>query len=358
MILNICGGYTEMLRTFSKCERFRKSASNIIGLKSASNVVGLKSASGVNSSRPFSSIVGNELNRDEFDHTITSLRSFFMKRGWKEVVVQHRPSILAACEDPWTISHFDFEGRRWPLPQTGQMWLEDELLKQPDVDGIYTLTTSYRQEPNPIPGRHQTIFPMFEFEGKGDYVDLRNMEKDLLEHLGFDCTYKNINYSDACECLGTESIEAEEERELCDMFGNVVFLNRFPENTSPFWNMKREYFRVPTGASDTEWARKTDVIIHGHETIGSAERETNKDIMRQRFETISDGKYSQKIFELFGEDRVREELDKFLSHTFIPRYGGGIGVHRLIDGMRKQGIFKNNLKPNSTSPLYPNFSIV
>ncbi len=41
-----------------------------------------------------------------------------------ENMTQSRLSILAACEDPTTISTYNYAGEVWPLPQTGQMWLE------------------------------------------------------------------------------------------------------------------------------------------------------------------------------------------------------------------------------------------
>ena len=55
--------------------------------------------------------------------------------------------------------------------------------------------------------------------------------------------------------------------------------------------------------------------------------------MRHTFETISEGGYAAKLFELFGEDRVRKELDDFLSYDFFPRYGAGIGLTRLARAM-------------------------
>ena len=47
------------------------------------------------------------------------------------------------------------------------------------------------------------------------------------------------------------------------------------------------------------------------------------------FYTIEDGKYSAKLFELFGKERVEKELDEFLSLNFIPRFGWGCGLTRL-----------------------------
>ena len=65
------------------------------------------------------------------------------------------------------------------------MWLEDVLLKNPSLPGAFCLSTSYRNEPNPIEGRHETIFPMFEFESKGDINSLHKLEAELLDHIGF-----------------------------------------------------------------------------------------------------------------------------------------------------------------------------
>jgi len=302
----------------------------------------------------------NNLDIQDYDYAVNSMRKFFKSRGWKEVNTQYRRSILAACEDPWTIAHYDFEGERWPLPQTGQMWLEYDLLRNPFVKGVFTISTSYRQEPKPIYGRHQTIFPMFEFEGRGDLVDLRKMETELLEYLGFGQRkpFKHISYYKACNDYEVEDIEADQESKLCIDYGSVVFLERFPKRTNPFWNMY-----LQPGARETlvngetvwekeEHVRKIDVIIHGQETIGSAERETNPELMRKYFETISDGAYAKKIRDLFGEDRVNAELEDFLSLNFVQRYGGGIGIHRMIRGMELEGLLPVK------SPMYKDFSVV
>ena len=103
------------------------------------------------------------INSKEFDAVVSKLRLFFKSKGFIEAHPQNRLSILAACEDPYTVAKFKYAGKDWPLPQTGQMWLEYELLKNPEAAGFFCLSTSYRQEPNPVPGRHDLIFPLFEF---------------------------------------------------------------------------------------------------------------------------------------------------------------------------------------------------
>ena len=85
-------------------------------------------------------------------------------------------------------------------------------------------------------------------------------------------------------------------------------------------------------------SKKCDVIMSGQETIGSAERSCNPDDMHYLFHNISDGQYAQKLFDLFGKERVKQELDEFLTLDFFPRWGGGIGVTRLINSMKKEGL--------------------
>ena len=58
------------------------------------------------------------------------------------------------------------------------------------------------------------------------------------------------------------------------------------------------------------------------------------------FHTISDGMYADLLYKLFGKDRVEKELDEFLSFDFFPRFGGGIGVTRMISALEKCGVAK------------------
>ena len=269
----------------------------------------------------------------DYDNTITRMRMFFKgKLGFTEVPTQSRLSILAACEDPNTISTFNFDGVDYPLPQTGQMWLEYELLKNPNVNGVFCVSTSYRNEPNPIDGRHKKIFPMFEFEKRGDISDLRELEEDLLRFLGFN-DYSHVTYESMSKLYRTDILEAEHEELMHKELGDVVFLSKFPQRTHPFWNMKQN-------EDNKDLFNKIDVIMHGQETIGSAERSTSVSEMRHNFLTQTDGQYSQLLFDKFGKERVMQELDDFLSHDFFPRFGGGIGVNRMARSLKLEGIIK------------------
>ena len=269
------------------------------------------------------------ISSEKYNAVVQQLRAFFLKKGFIEVHTQNRLSILAACEDPATVATFDYHGEVWPLPQTGQMWLEWEILKNPSNPGYFCVTTSYRNEPDPIPGRHLTIFPLFEFEMKGGMNALIDLEAELLEYLGYDPSkFLKKDYQDVADQYGVKELETEHENKMVKDLSPTVFLKNFPNHTDPFWNMKQH----PSGKD----AYKVDVIMSGQETIGSAERSSDPAEMRRMFDTISDGAYKQLLYDKFTKKRVEAEMDEYLSHDFFPRSGGGIGVSRLIHSMEDQ----------------------
>ena len=256
----------------------------------------------------------------KYSQTVERLRSFFLAKNFLEVHTQNRLSILAACEDPETVATYQYNGETWPLPQTGQMWLEYELLSNPEAEGFFCVSTSYRAEPDPVPGRHEVIFPMFEFEMKGGVDDLRELEMELCEYLDIPVQQGQIkSYDQWGHLLDTDELDHDDERTI-----GRGMITKFPEWTSPFWNMARN-------SDDT--SKKIDVIIGGMETIGSAERSTDKEQMRETFHTISDGQYAELLYKLFGKERVEKELEEFLEFDFFPRSGGGIGMQRLMSAL-------------------------
>ncbi len=267
-----------------------------------------------------------------YDEIIGRLRDFFRnKKGFVEVPAQSRVSILAACEDPSTVTSFKVGGEIFPLPQTGQMWLEHELLKNPHLKGVFCVTTSYRDEKNIIPGRHDRVFPMFEFESLGGFEDLKKIVSQLLEHLGFEKPME-VNYEDMSRKYGAKILEAEHEEKIGRDYGDTVMLTKFPLRTHPFWNMKH---------AGEGLFNKLDVLLCGMETIGSAERSSSVEEMREGFKIISNGGYAQLLFDSFGEERVMQELENYLLHRMVTRFGGGIGVTRLARVMKKKGLLKN-----------------
>ena len=177
----------------------------------------------------------------DYHKVVDKMRKFFKDaKNFTEVPTQSRLSILAACEDPNTIAQFNFDGIDYPLPQTGQMWLEHELLTNPDTEGFFCVSTSYRNEPNPIDGRHKKIFPMFEFETKGDMEDMIKLEEELLYFLGFEKESVHCTYDGLSERYQVDILEAEHEELMNKEISSKLFLKNFPKRTHPFWNMKED----------------------------------------------------------------------------------------------------------------------
>lgn len=277
----------------------------------------------------------NLKTQQNMSFVINKMREFFLSREFLEVYPQGNLSILAACEDPETIAEFTFQDNKWPLPQTNQMNLEYILLKNPKLKGVFCTTTSYRNEMFPIEGRHDLIFPMFEFESFGNVLDLIALEIELLKHLGFNYISIQGTYGYFCGFYSGMHIKEDNiitpeiEDEISIDFGNIVFIRNFPQHSHPFWNMKK---------NDDGTYAKIDFILYGMETIGSAERSCYPYEMWENFHSVSDGKYARLLFDLFGKDNVLHELDNYLALPMLPRFGAGIGITRMVRAMKLAGL--------------------
>ena len=280
--------------------------------------------------RPYNSWLN--LDTVKYDKVVTKLIEFFKSKGFKHVYAENRYSILSACEDPFNISVENYLGLKWPKHQTGQMWLEWELLNFPErAPGYFCITNSYRLEPNPVPGRHYPSFPLFEFEMLGDMEALIDLELELLEYLGYDPSkFIRGKYDDVAKSYGVHELEHEHEERLYKERSPTFLLTDFPEHTDPFWNMKR---------SSDGTSKKVDVILSGQETIGSAQRESDPEVMLDRFKNICEGAYADKLLSEFDAERIMDiEMKDYLDLPFVTRSGGGIGVTRLIQSMEKEGL--------------------
>lgn len=282
----------------------------------------------------------NYINPQDFNILISKLRCFFMQNGFLETFPQPKLTILAACEDPKTVRSFEFGGDIFPLTQTNQMCLEEELMLDSSIDGLFCLTASYRDEPNPIPGRHMKSFPMFEAEHKGNFDHLIETISNCCVHLGLVDHKDDIpvfTYDELCDHYSTNELTSEHETLMWKEYGDVVAITYFPESTNPFFNMRDNGFN----SKGDKISNKVDFIVCGQETFGCAERETNVDIMRKNFYTISDGEYAGLLFDKFGKERVESELENFLNLPMIDRWGFGCGITRLLRGMKIKGVLNN-----------------
>jgi len=270
------------------------------------------------------------IDPSDYDPVMRALDTFFKNEGFTEVCAQNRFSILSACEDVFNISSMEYCGKKWPNPQSSQLWLEWDLLTRPDLHGVFCRTTSYREEKKIVQGRHFVCFPLFEFESRGNFSDLLELLTRLVKFLGYSDPV-HLDYTTVANQYGTKELEHEHEARMCEENGPVCFLKDFPEFTHPFWNMARD---------GTGIAKKVDVILSGHESIGCAERSCDIEQMREIFYTICDGEYHKAIFEKFGQDRTEKELEAFLKLQMCNRFGAGLGVTRLINSLKKEGLME------------------
>lgn len=278
-----------------------------------------------------------------YNKIIKELRKFFDSNNFIEVYVTPG-RILAACEDPFTIKDITLgKDFHTALPQTGQMGLEEIILtytesfKLSNVKGIYYIGDSIRNEPNIIEGRHYYIFRMFEFEFFGNFEELLQIHTNLLKYFGFS-NIKIVEYEDACKYYNTDIIESKHELDMCKNNTAVLLIN-FPLRAQPFWNMRLN--------STGDYALKCDVLLPKTsnpnlavgETIGSAERAISIPEMLTGFDTIMNGTYKEKLYELFTKEKVDKELDNYLNLFFnrnendIIRSGAGIGLTRLYNAL-------------------------
>ena len=100
------------------------------------------------------------------------------------------------------------------------------------------------------------------------------------------------------------------------------------------------YFRIIYYEIYSSVDNKVDVIIHGIETIGSAERSCSPEEMKDKFHTISDGGYANILYTQFSKERVEKELNDFTSKKFFKRSGGGIGMTRIIRAMKLSNLIE------------------
>lgn len=285
----------------------------------------------------------NKINRvcnREFASLSKKLHQFFWTRNFREAYYQNHLDVLTACENPGSIGQFKHFDEMFPLRQTNQMGLEYAILEDPTAD-YYCFTTSYRMEQEPKPGRHNTIFPMVEFEIRDGTMDgLINFEKDLIRSLGYEGEFAEIDYKAALELYGVDEIDDKEEDDMTKTLAPVVFLKNFPENTDPFFNMQRDPI-------DSNISMKVDVLmlgrntlgeVRGMETIGSAVRSTDVNQMKHYFNTSVNGEYAKTLYNRFGQDRVDKELNTYFNMTMFPRAGAGIGFTRMLNFCRHHNL--------------------
>lgn len=225
-----------------------------------------------------------------YDNAVSRIKSFFKIKGFVEIHKCRPLSILNACENPEQIQTFSYNNQLWPLQQSTKMVLDNEFLKRP-ICGYFCLITN----------REDKL--VFDFVMNTDIQDLIELERELLEFLGFIATaIPVVHYSDNAS------------------YNDICFLDHFPNHIYPRWNRKQK---------DDQYAEQVNLMIKGNEVISAFELSCNKCDMRNIFYNQHIGQLNQ----LFGEERVQRELESFFNRDFITRSCGTIDIHKMIEYM-------------------------
>ena len=294
---------------------------------------------------------------------------YFCRHNFVEIVnLPHIVGITGACENIDTLFKVDYFGQQGYLTQTGQLALE---LQIPELERVCCTIKSFRAEPE-ADKRHQTEFPLIEFEfkyeGQGlpellDRIEgtikamvLNALARDqALEDLGatkerlekeIANPYERITYRDALGLLKEHGHNLEfgadlkhnHEQIIVKAMGKSTFVTHYPEKIK-FFNMRRD-------KEDPDVVQSADLLLpYSGEAVGSAVREENPELLEQKllnsemYRLHKEGGGSLKEFKWY--------LNAVKKHP-VPHAGCGIGLNRVTqyvlgrDDIRKCSAYPMN----------------
>lgn len=225
---------------------------------------------------------------------INLLRNFFDKHNFIEIQTQNRLSVLVACHEPKLMCTLNYGGYVWPLPQSSIIWLEYELLNNTNIPGVYSLCTSYKNDPNYTRTMSENVFeadivtPLFEIVTFGQYTDMHNIVVNLLRDLGFMEKYTFQDYNQLAKRRGSRALSISDITPQ----NSVTFLENVPKLK---WGMES----------------MSQVYINHSEILTFAHHTADPNSLIQNFLTLDDGNVADYLYSQFSKERVDEELYKF-----------------------------------------------
>lgn len=258
-----------------------------------------------------------------YNTVIHLLRQFLDKLNFIELFTQNKLSILTICDDPKAMCTFNYGGYIWPLPQSSVIWLEYELLKNSDLIGIYTVCTTYKNDPNYTKKNSENVFeadivtPKFEFVTFGQYSDIIVIVVNLLQDLGFITKYTFTNYNQVAKRRGSEDLSVDDIAPTKD----VTFVEHVPVQK---WGMKYT----------------SKVYINQKEILTFAEHLTDSNELLETFLTLDNGHLSDYLYAQFSKERVDDELFKFINTRGKTTVSCSIDIPNLMNVMYDLNMIK------------------
>jgi asparaginyl-tRNA synthetase len=280
---------------------------------------------------------------------LRSIREFFAKEGFVEVIPPVLVGATGACENVPTVFSFDYFGKKAFLAQTTQLSLEWYAYN--GVHRVYSVNKSFRAEPR-LTTRHQTEFTLIEFEARDmDLSQLINLQINLIRHIGkIPFKVEVMTYENAVQELQTaglnivygDDLSSQAEQILTAKHG-IVLVSHYPKDIK-FFNMK-----VSDGDKTVECC---DLLLPGvGEAIGGSERENRHPIMEERLMT------STMLKQLIENGGNKTDFDWYLDlikSEGVTRSGAGIGFDRIIQWLTKRHSIKECVEfPRDAETLVP-----
>ena len=280
---------------------------------------------------------------------LRSIREFFAKEGFVEVIPPVLVGATGACENVPTVFSFDYFGKKAFLAQTTQLSLEWYVYN--GVHRVYSVNKSFRAEPR-LTTRHQTEFTLIEFEARDmDLSQLINLQINLVRHIGkipFKVevmTYENAVLelqSAGLNVVYGDDLSSQAEQILTAKHG-IVLVTHYPKDIK-FFNMK-----VSDSGKTVECC---DLLLPGvGEAIGGSERENRHPILEERLMT------STMLKQLVEGGGNKTDFDWYLDlikSEGVTRSGAGIGFDRIIQWLTKRHSIKECVEfPRDAETLVP-----
>jgi hypothetical protein len=232
------------------------------------------------------------VSNKQYHYVANCIRFFLMENGLIECCLQSKFPILSSG--------------------TNQFYLEYELLQNPEVTGYFCVTN--------VNIEHPDSRPTAEFVIKGDINVLESFIHHLLIYLCYHniskYTIKDFSYITSKLDMNVNYLSNTVKQKIYNKFGAVFLLKNYPSNSDAHWTIKK------TTIDNTY--KKIVTILSGIETIISYEMSSDKNDMYNQFRTKSDSV------------DVNDELDQYLSQSFITRSYGKIFTLEIIESMIKE----------------------
>jgi len=196
-----------------------------------------------------------------------------------------------------------------------QLYLEYELLQHSNITGYFCVTN--------VNIEHTNAIPTVEFVINGGIQVLESFTHDLLVYLGYhnisNYIVKDYSYITTKLNMNINYLSNTIKQKIYAKFGPTFLLKNYPSNTVAHWTIKKNNIN--------NTYNKLVTILSGIESIISYEISTNKHDMRNQFNNNG---------HLCDSEDMKNELDQYLSQTFITRSYGKISTLALIDSMIKE----------------------